>query len=370
MASRGCAGGTSLVRTEQLDFDLPAERIATTPAVPRDAAKLMVVHIADESVEHRLVSNLPEYLTREDLLVWNDTAVLAARLEGRRARQGDRGGGRVEGLCVEQRSDGRWLVRLSAGGRLVPGERIELIRDGDTAELELVEREGDSWLVKCSQADSLEAMLDRCGHTPLPPYIRKARRDRGEDITDEVDRDWYRTWYARDDRRGSIAAPTAGLHFTPELIQCIEAMSVPQASVTLHVGEGTFLPVRSETIESHPMHSERWHVDAESIAVIAQQSARSGRLVAVGTTTVRVLESLGPNLPVGSSSGSTNLLIAPGHCFTQVDAMMTNFHLPRSTLLALVGAFMGMDLMRRVYQMAIEQEYRFYSYGDAMLLLP
>ncbi|MCH2142039.1 MAG: tRNA preQ1(34) S-adenosylmethionine ribosyltransferase-isomerase QueA [Phycisphaerales bacterium] len=358
------------MRVDELDFELPADRIATQPAEPRDAARLMVVRKQEGQIEHHHVRDLPDLLHPDDLLIWNDSGVLAARLQGHRAYDGVRGGGHVEGLFIQQRSDSRWLARLSAGGRLTEGEHITLTHGDHKTALTLIEREGDAWIVEHASDGVLEDMLDQCGFTPLPPYIRKARQDRCEEIDDSVDRTWYRTSYQREDRRGSIAAPTAGLHFTPDLIERMTDRGIGHAAVTLHVGEGTFLPVKTETLEAHPMHQERWHVDGEALKRLIHGPGPSGRIVAVGTTTVRVLESLARPLPEAACSGTTDLLIAPGHQFRRVDAMMTNFHLPRSTLLALVGAFLGMQLMARAYQIAIEQKYRFYSYGDAMLLLP
>ena len=358
------------MRMDELDFELPAARIATQPVTPRDASRLMVVRKSEATLAHHHVRDLPELLHPDDLLVCNDSGVLSARLQGRRARQGRRGGGHVEGLFLEQRDDHRWLARLSASGRLMAGEQITLSHGDHATTLTLIERDGDAWIVEHVGDGVLEDMLDACGYTPLPPYIRKARRERHEDIDDAIDRAWYRTSYQREDRRGSIAAPTAGLHFTPELLTHLDTRGIRRAAVTLHVGEGTFLPVKTAVLEDHPMHEERWHIDEDAIDALMEGPGPQGRLVAIGTTTVRVLEALPDPLPTAACSGSTDLLIAPGHQFRRVDAMMTNFHLPRSTLLALVGAYLGMELMTRAYQAAIEHEYRFYSYGDAMLLLP
>jgi S-adenosylmethionine:tRNA ribosyltransferase-isomerase len=254
---------------------------------------------------------------------------------------------------------------LTAGGRLREGETIAL---GRGLALELVGRQDRRWLARPNCADAATDMLERAGYTPLPPYILKARIERGECVDDAEDRLWYRTLFADDAHRGSVAAPTAGLHLTPSVDSALAKRGVDVAHVTLHVGEGTFRGIETDTLEAHAMHSERFSVNSSTVAQLQLQ--RQGRLIAVGTTTTRLLESLPESLPAEGITGSTDLLIAPGHDWRWVDGLLTNFHLPRSTLLALVGAMVGMDNLRTIYAQALEQRYRFYSYGDAMLILP
>ena len=354
-----------------LDYVLPPDLIATHPAEPRDTARLMIVQCGTGQIEHVTVRDMAERFCSSDLLVRNDTAVLAARLIGQRASDGARGGGRVEGLFLSSHDNGDWSVMLTAGGKLTEGEVITLNGAGsERATLRLKSREGRYWRAAVEVCDSPEAVLSQLGRTPLPPYILKARKARGEVVDEHVDRAWYRTIFARSDRMGSVAAPTAGLHFTQEIDARIAEIGVRQAAVTLDVGEGTFRPVTAACLEDHDMHFESWRVDADAVEMLRRGPACGGRLIAVGTTTTRVLESLPVELPEGPLSGDTDLLIAPGHVFRRVDGLLTNFHLPRSTLLALVAAFTGLELLHEIYSIAIEERYRFYSYGDAMLVLP
>jgi len=358
--------GASIVLTSALEYDLPRELVATRPASPRDAARLLVYRKSDASIMHVHVRDLPGLLERGDLLVRNDTAVLHARLQGQRGLDAHgRGGGRVDGLYVETIEEGLWLVMLTAGGRLREGECIAL---GPGLSLELVRKQDRHWVARPSCAASAADMLDGAGYTPLPPYILKARNERGEVVDDADDRQWYRTLFADNAHRGSVAAPTAGLHLTQEVDNALTQRGVDVAHVTLHVGEGTFRGIETDTLEAHAMHSERFSVDSTTVAQL--QQPRQGRLIAVGTTTTRLLESLPRSLPAAGISESTDLLIAPGHQWRWVNGLLTNFHLPRSTLLALVGAMVGMDNLRTIYAEALEQRYRFYSYGDAMLILP
>jgi S-adenosylmethionine:tRNA ribosyltransferase-isomerase len=357
------------VLTSDLDYDLPPERIATHPVSPPDAAKLLVFRRSTKAVSHHHVSDLPALLQRGDLLVRNDTSVLAARLLGHRAHQGEsgRGGGKVEGLFVESQANGDWRVLLKAGGRLQVGERIAL---SPKCSITLVEPDGRGWIVRPSSTQAVSAVLDGCGLTPVPPYILKARRSRGESVPDAQDRQWYETCFADESKRGSVAAPTAGLHITAGVNESLQQAGVATTSVTLHVGEGTFRGVDTDTLEDHAMHSEYFHVEESSMATLRNGPAQGGRVIALGTTTARLLESLPEALPKGPWSGKTDLLIAPGHAWRHVEGLLTNFHLPRSTLLALVGALVGMDVLRSLYETAIQERYRFYSYGDAMLILP
>ena len=353
--------------TSELDYHLPPALIATRPAERRDEARLMVHRRVGDSVEHLLVRDLPDLLREGDLLVRNNTSVLQARLVGHRERDSHgRGGGRVEGLFVAKADDGLWRVLLSAGGKLQAGELLTI---GATLQLELISREGHQWLVRPKGSDQPMAALDAVGFTPLPPYILKARQDRGDVVDDTQDRDWYRTLFADQTQRGSVAAPTAGLHLTPELDAALSRKGIQVAHITLHVGEGTFRGIDADTLEAHAMHSEHYLVDAAAAALLG--AARPpGRLIAVGTTTTRLLESLPLELPSQGCSGSTDLLIAPGHAWRRVEGLLTNFHLPRSTLLALVGAMISMNRLHELYALAMARSYRFYSYGDAMLLLP
>jgi S-adenosylmethionine:tRNA ribosyltransferase-isomerase len=352
---------------ESLDYELPPELIATRPVEPRDKARLLVVRCQCGDIEHASVSDLPDLLDPADLLVRNDTAVLAARLVGARASSGNRGGGKVEGLFLEADADGIWTVVLTASGTLSEGESIQLTAD---TSLRLLEKCGRYWRARPEPAGTAVELLTSLGRTPLPPYILKARVSRGEDIDDRSDRQWYRTLFARADRAGSVAAPTAGLHFTDDLQAKIDHRGIRQIAVTLHVGEGTFRPVATPRLEDHQMHSEAWMVDRDAAEAIRRGPAVGGRVIAVGTTTTRVLESLPEALPEGPRCGSTDLLISPGYAFRRVEGLMTNFHLPRSTLLALVAAMTGLDLMHEAYRVAVAERYRFYSYGDAMLVLP
>ena len=360
------------VRTDELDYELPESLIAQRPVEPRDAARLMVARRGEAAVEHRHVRDLPQILRPGDLLVINDTRVLPARFEGVRLKTG----GKVEALFVETRDDERWQVLLRSGGRLQPGEMIGLTPGSAAGEhrLELLVQHADgSWTVKKhSELDTL-TLLDRIGSMPLPPYIRRQRQSGSEsggaaERFDDLDRERYQTVFAREP--GAVAAPTAGLHFTPGLLQQLTNAGVELAHVTLHVGLGTFAPVRTATLEAHPMHTERFIVPAATLAALAAARAQRRRIIAVGTTAVRALESLPATLPGGGDfRGDTNLLIQPGYRFRWVDGMLTNFHLPRSTLLALVAAHIGLERLMQLYQIAIEHRYRFYSYGDAMLLL-
>ncbi|HMN95412.1 MAG TPA: tRNA preQ1(34) S-adenosylmethionine ribosyltransferase-isomerase QueA [Phycisphaerales bacterium] len=385
-----------------LHYDLPPEAIATFPAEPRDSARLMHVRGQEGAAKHRRVRDLPELLRAGDALVFNASAVLPARIIAHRA-----GGGRIEGLALEPAPEGggAWRFLLKGSARLREGEELAIAGAPDDgpapagdggaaagAAIALLRRDGDAWIVAAAarsgsdpagdQNDSarrsplsIERLLDRFGHVPLPPYIRRARSERGMDAEDRRDRAWYQTVYADPAAQGSVAAPTAGLHFTPELLAALDRRGVRRIEVVLHVGAGTFKPVETERVDSHPIHRERYRITAEALAALRRQRAEGGRIVAVGTTTARVLESLPPladsasaTLPPGGISGSTDLMIVPGHRWRNVDALITNFHLPRSTLLALVAALVGLDRLKALYAEAIREGYRFYSYGDAMLI--
>lgn len=367
------------LRTDELDYELPEHLIAAKPIEPRDAARMLVVHLGSDELEHRCVRDLPAYLRTGDAMVFNTSAVAPARLIGARADTG----GRMEGLFLDELAPSTWRVMLRSNSRLRPGVRMALIdHAGKAADemLELTDREEECWIVRVLDRDGQpvlgSAVLDRHGRTPLPPYILRARGESA--IADALDRRWYQTVYADPSQRQSVAAPTAGLHFTPALLAAIDAAGVARLSIALHVGPGTFKPVAAETLDEHAMHTERFEVSPRVMQELAARQGAAGandesRLIAVGTTTVRALESLPmPLPPVGDEPfrTATDLLIAPSYEFKRVDGMLTNFHLPRSTLLALVGAMVGLERLKAIYAEAIRREYRFYSYGDAMLILP
>ncbi len=360
------------LRTDQLGYELPPQLVATRPAEPRDSARLMVMSRSGTGIEHARVRDLPRFLRAGDAMVFNDSAVIPARLVGRRVDTS----GRVEGLILEEaETDGGWLVLLSSNGRLRPGVQVELldIRSRPSGRrLHLGERRGDAWIVRLEPPGPTAAVLDAVGWTPIPSYILKAR---GEGhVDDGQDRVWYETVYADPHRRHSVAAPTAGLHFTPALLADLDDAGVRRLGVTLHVGAGTFRPIRTDLVEKHRMDAERFEVSASVLAAVrgargGERGPHPGRVIAVGTTVVRVLESL-PETGEGPVAGRTDLLISPPYRFKHTDGMLTNFHLPHSTLLALVAAMVGLERLKTVYREAIERRYRFYSYGDAMLVLP
>lgn len=354
------------MKLSDFDYELPTGRIATQPCQPRDQARLFVHHRGADQSEHLRVRDLPGLLAPGDLLVVNDTRVRSARLLGRRES-----GGAVELLLLDRDATGRWRSLVKPAGRLRVGERLEL--EGGALHARLLERAraaDDSpapewWLALEGPGDS-EDLLERHGRVPLPPYIR---RERGGEPESPQDRTWYQTVFAREP--GAVAAPTAGLHFTPELLAALEARGVERASVTLHVGLGTFQPVAVEDVASHRMHAERYELPESTARAVAAARARGGRVVAVGTTSVRVLESCADEHGVlRPGRGETALFLLPGARFRVVDALWTNFHLPQSTLLMLVSAFAGRERVLRLYAEAIERGYRFYSFGDAQLYLP
>lgn len=374
-----------MLATSELDYELPESCVAMTPVSPRDSAKLLVISRSDPSLRRHLhVRDLPEFLRRSDLLVVNSTRVIPARLQGRRA---DTGGG-VEGLYLGPGSPSEpettWRVLLK-GRRMKPGIFVDL----DDAQgqphgvrLELLTRDADDdtggWVVRIHGAAgrSTLAILGGEGGTPLPPYIRAARKRHGVEVDDAVDRATYQTVYARGDtpNAGSVAAPTAGLHFTPELLATMAAKGVDRAEVVLHVGTGTFKPVETEFIEQHPMHAEWCTVPGATSAALARARAAGGRVFAIGTTSARTLESFTEAQLAGGADAVhwTRILITPGYRWRHIDGLMTNFHLPRSTLLAMVAALLpgGAAQLLDVYREAIARGYRFYSYGDAMLVVP
>lgn len=333
------------MRLDDLDYALPAELIAQEPVEPRDASRLLVVDSATGVLQDRAFRDLPDLLRPADVVVLNTTRVIPARLRLRRAT-----GGAAEVLLLEARADGDWEALVRPARRLRPGERLA----GDGLEAEVVEvRAAGEAVVRLHAEGPLEAALERAGEMPLPPYIG----------TPLADPERYQTVYAA--QPGSAAAPTAGLHFTPELLARVRAVCRVE-EVELQVGLDTFRPVQADDLDDHAMHSERYAVDRGVRARLVEARAAGGRIVAVGTTTVRVLETIAD--PAAPDRGRTALLIQPGHEFRLVDALVTNFHLPRSTLLALVMALGGESALRDAYAHAVRERYRFYSFGDAMLI--
>ena len=356
------------LRVSEFDFDLPADLIAQEPPAERGGSRLLHVDRATGALADRRFADLPTLLRPDDLLVLNDTRVFPARLLGTRLP----GGGAVECLLVRRVEDAAdvaphtetWVALVHPGQRLRPG--TELVFAGPTGVLHgrVLDRHFHGrrtvrlWTAAGS---SVRDAVHERGHVPLPPYIR--RPDSGDD------RDRYQTVYAQ--REGSIAAPTAGLHFTPAILAALAAAGIETATITLHVGYGTFQPVRAEFVADHRMEAEEYEVGAAAADALSRARAAGRRIVAVGTTTTRTLESLaiGPDGQVPAGRGATALFIAPGHAFGLVGGMVTNFHVPRSSLLMLVSAFAGMGLIRQAYIHAVAARYRFYSYGDAMLIL-
>ena len=348
----------------QLDdyaFDLPAEQIAQYPLANRADARLMVVWRSTGKWEHRHVRDLPEILESNDTLVLNRSRVVPARLLGRRADTN----GRWEGLYLAADPNGTWRIVCKTRGKLTPGTEI-VLRDSEGRErgrlFMLTPLEDGEWAVRVDgpEGESPLDVLEQVGHVPLPHYIRD-----GQMV--DSDRDNYQTVYA--DRPGSVAAPTAGLHFTRTLLGECNDRGINLATVTLHVGLGTFRPIKAERLEDHTMHAEFGEVDARVVERLHATRQRGGRIIAVGTTSVRVLETASAGGELAPWAGDTRLFIRPPYQFRAVDALLTNFHLPKSTLMVLVATFGGEVLMRDAYREAIAEGYRFYSYGDAMLIL-
>ena len=345
------------MRVDLFDFELPESAIALRPVAPRDSARLLVVPPGAAPFEDRRVSDLPSLLRPGDALVVNDTRVIHARLEGYRIRGTNQA--RVEATLIERLSPNRWRVLARPAKKLALSERLRF----GALEARVAERGdgGEAILDFDSSGHDLDEAIEALGAMPLPPYIAGKRR---ADARDEAD---YQTMFAQNS--GAVAAPTAGLHFTPALLRAIEANRVELHRVTLHVGTGTFLPVKTKDTDDHKMHREEAFLDAKTAAALNAVRARGGRVVAVGSTALRCLESAArEDGRLAAYHDRTNIFITPGYRWRAVDALVTNFHLPRSTLFMLVCAFAGLERMRAAYAHAVVQGYRFYSYGDASLL--
>jgi S-adenosylmethionine:tRNA ribosyltransferase-isomerase len=341
------------MRVDLFDFDLPTDRIALRPARPRDSARLLVVQ--DDRISDRHVIELPNLLRPGDVLVFNDTKVIPAQLEGRR-------GEASIGATLHKREGVReWRAFLRNAKRARDGDVIDF---GTGVHASVAEKADDgSVLLHFHGAEPIEVMLERAGRMPLPPYIASRR------AVDEADREDYQTMFAKEE--GAVAAPTAALHFTPRLLAALDERGIRRETLTLHVGAGTFLPVKVDDTAEHRMHAEGGRIDSDSAKRLNEARAAGGRLIAVGTTSLRLLESAADDSgAIRPFEGDTAIFIAPGYRFKAVDGLVTNFHLPKSTLFMLVSALMGLDVMKAAYGHAIASGYRFYSYGDASLLLP
>lgn len=334
-------------------YDLPERLIAQNPLEKRDMSRLLVVDRKKDAFEHRLFKDLPEYLEPGDCIVINNTRVIPARLLGEK----ENSGGKIEFVLLKRIDQDVWEVILKPGRRAKPGARFVFGNGILKAEILEIVEEGNR-IVKFYYDGVFEEVLDKVGIVPLPPYIHATLEDKER----------YQTVYSK--INGSAAAPTAGLHFTPELFEVLKQKGIKVAEVTLHVGLGTFRPVKTQNIHEHHMHKEYYSIGPEACAVINETKEKGKRVVAVGTTSVRVLETVsGENGSISPASGETDIFIYPGYKFKMVDALITNFHLPESTLIMLVSAFAGKDRIMEAYKEAISKEYRFFSFGDAMLIL-
>ncbi len=348
------------MKLSDFDFDLPEHLIATRPAVPRSSARMLVAE--GDAITDARVSDLPDWLRPGDRLVLNDTRVIPARLSGRRWREGAQGrtAAQVEVTLLEPRADGGWAALVKPLRKLRVGEIIEF--DADLSATLVDVAEGQGVLSFNLAGDDFDAALAQAGAMPLPPYIAARRPADARDKTD------YQTVFAR--HPGAVAAPTASLHFDAPLLAALRARGVDFTHVTLHVGAGTFLPVKVEDVTHHRMHAERGRVSAQAAAEIAATQQAGGRIIPVGTTALRLIETAARGGRIAPWEGETDIFIYPGFEFAVADALMTNFHLPRSTLMMLVSALMGRERIAAIYAHAIAREYRFFSYGDASLLIP
>jgi S-adenosylmethionine:tRNA ribosyltransferase-isomerase len=358
------------MRVDLFDFELPPGRISLRPAEPRDAARMLVVIPGKpDELEDRTVRDLPGLLRRGDVLVFNDTRVIPARLHGRRIGRGD-AEPKIEATLHRRLDGSRWAAFVKPARRLALGDTVRFGSEGRLCLVGMldaaVEAKGEGGEVTFAFAfhgPMLDEAIGAVGEMPLPPYIAARRPADARDLVD------YQTMFAQ--RDGAVAAPTAGLHFTPELIDALDDGGIGTVRVTLHVGAGTFLPVKAERTDDHRMHAEHGTITVAAADQINEARARGGRIVAIGTTSLRLLESAADESGrLSAFAGETDIFITPGYRFRAVDLLLTNFHLPKSTLFMLVSAFCGLETMKRAYRHAIEQEYRFYSYGDACLLHP
>lgn len=348
------------MKTDDLDFHLPPELIAQTPTVTRSKSRLLRYRRDEQSIDDRIFEQLPGLLRAGDVMVFNDARVIPARFVLKKQT-----GGRVEGLFLHERAPGAWTVLLKNVGPTplgttlyfadAPEVAVKLVRRGDEGECDL----------EVSGSEPATQVLQRVGRMPLPPYIR---REKDGDKRDDIDRERYQTVYARSTEARSVAAPTAGLHFTPEVLQQIDACGVQRVFVTLHVGMGTFKPVTVDTLDAHTMHLEDYSISSETAVALNRAKTEGRRIIAVGTTACRVLESQPAGASFTPRHDDTDIFIRPPYAWRHVGALVTNFHLPRSTLIALVVACVGLDAQRRIYAHAIAQQYRFFSYGDAMFV--
>ena len=350
--------GPSRLLASEFDFDLPNELIAQYPIEPRDSARLMVIDRRQCCWEHRMFAELPKLLDSRDVLVRNNSRVIPARLIGHRVATG----GKWEGLFLREQAGGSWEILATTRGRPAPGEYV-IVGHGLHLVLEAQRNDG-SWIVRpClgdGDDDATLALLERHGQLPLPPYIRHGH----EVLRDRSD---YQTVYAQ--CAGSVAAPTAGLHFTDQVFDQLATRGITWVDLTLHIGLGTFRPIVTERLDDHVMHAEWAELSPKAVAVLESQRQQGGRIVAIGTTSARTLEAAAVGNALKPFSGEIKLFIQPGHVFHGLDALITNLHLPRSSLLVLVSAFAGLELTRAAYKEAIRCDYRFFSYGDAMLIL-
>jgi S-adenosylmethionine:tRNA ribosyltransferase-isomerase len=349
------------MKTEDLNYDLPAELIAQTPAEQRKTSRLLVLDRKNNSLSDLVFTDLIRYLDPGDCLVLNNTKVIPARFYAQKPS-----GAQLEGLFLHEDSPGCWQVLLKNARKINSGNTLEILdRDFNPCCRAIATKTGDKGQWQLTMQTSMDAfsMLEKIGYAPLPPYIKRSRRD----VHNAEDLRRYQTVYA--EQAGAVAAPTAGLHFDRPLLEAIEAKGVKAAYITLHVGIGTFRPIQTETMEEHRMHAEHYEITRQAAETVTQAIRSGGRIIAVGTTSVRTLESVAENGLIRAEKGQTRLFIRPGYEFQIVNAIVTNFHLPKSSLLALVGAFAGMERILNAYRHAIGQKYRFYSYGDAMLIL-
>jgi S-adenosylmethionine:tRNA ribosyltransferase-isomerase len=348
------------MKTDKLNYYLPAELIAQQPLSVRSDSKLLVFNRSSGKLTDSIFSKIGNFLVSRDCLVLNDTKVLPARFFGQRGS-----GGKLEALFLAESTPGVWEAMLKGASKVKQGEVIYL-KDktkNDFCEAEILDKIGEGkCLLKIKTDANVETILEKIGFPPLPPYIK-----RGDDQNQAaIDKLRYQTVYAQ--HTGAVAAPTAGLHFTDELIEQLKQGGIRFAYITLHIGEGTFKPITTETIEEHKIHQEQFSVDEKNAQIVNAVKEKGGRIIAVGTTSARTLETIASGSQIKAAAGTTELFIKPGYKFKIVDAMITNFHLPQSTLLALATAFAGLENILTAYQHAIEKRYRFYSYGDAMLI--